>query len=123
MVPSGHALPHRTHEEDRPLTSRSPRTDPQLFPGSEAALKRRRRRLEQQGQSHYAKILWLSYLPLPRTRPLSLTWQAARASIHPRVFLTNQTLLNDLVSERHGKNELDKDFSDRLLAEREDKQD
>src|SRR5436305_10117310 len=89
MVPSGHALPHRTHEEDRPLTSRSPRTDPQLFPGSEAALKRRRRRLEQQGQSHYAKILWLSYLPLPRTRPLSLTWQAARASIHPRVFLTN----------------------------------
>src|SRR5207248_11486128 len=35
------------------------------------------------------KILRLPYLPCPRTRPLSLTWQAARAGIHPRFFLTS----------------------------------
>jgi len=34
MVPAGDALPHRTDEEDRPLTARSPRTDPELFPCS-----------------------------------------------------------------------------------------
>ncbi len=28
----------------------------------------------------------------PRTRPLSLTWQAARTRIHPRFFLTNRIL-------------------------------
>ena len=93
VVPAGDALPHRTDEEDRPLTARSPRTDPQLFPRSEAAFQRRRRGPEQQSQSHHEKILRLSHLPLPRTRPLSLTWQAARAGIHPRFLLTNQNLV------------------------------
>jgi transposase len=41
----------------------SPRTDPQLFPGSKAAFQRRRRGPEQQGQSHHEKILRLSHLP------------------------------------------------------------
>ncbi len=40
LVSAGDALPHRAHEEDRPVTARSPRTDPQLFPRSEAALQR-----------------------------------------------------------------------------------
>jgi transposase len=33
--------------------------------------------LEQQGQSHPEKILWLSHLPGARTLPISLAWQAA----------------------------------------------
>src|SRR4051794_6117987 len=89
MVPAGDALPYRTDEEDRPLTARSPRTDPELFPCAETAFQRRRRGTEQQSQSHYEKVLRLSYLPLPRTRPLSFTWQAARTAIHPRFFLTS----------------------------------
>ena len=36
MVPPGDALPHRAHEEDRPVTAPTPRTDPQLFPRSES---------------------------------------------------------------------------------------
>jgi hypothetical protein len=31
-----HALPHRTHEENRPLVASAPRTDPQQLPGTEA---------------------------------------------------------------------------------------
>src|SRR5712675_923054 len=89
MVPSGDALPHRADEENRPLTARAPRTDPQLFPRSEAAFQRRRRGSEQQSQSHHEKILRVPHLPLPRTRALSLTWQIARARINPRFFLTN----------------------------------
>src|ERR1035438_7784629 len=89
MVSPGDALPHRAHEEDCPLNARTPRIDPQLFPRSEAALQRRRRRTEQQSQSHYEKILWISYLPLPRTRALSLTWQITGTGINPRFFLTN----------------------------------
>src|SRR3954452_3732918 len=90
VVPAGDALPYRADEEDRPFTPRSSRTDPELFPCPETPFERCCRGPEQQSQSHYAKILWLSHVPLPRTRPLSFTWQAARTGIHPRVFLTNQ---------------------------------
>src|SRR5438477_11351984 len=92
MVPTGDALSHRTDEEDRSLTARSPRTDPELLPRSKTAFQWRRRGPEQQSQSHPEKVLRLSYLPLPRTRPLSLTCQAARTRIHPRFFLTSQRL-------------------------------
>jgi hypothetical protein len=46
--------------------------------------------LVQQGQSHDEKILRLSRLPRPRTCPLSLTWQAARAGVPPRFLLTSR---------------------------------
>jgi hypothetical protein len=36
---------------------------------------RRGRGAEQQSQSNHEKIIWLSYLPYPGTRALSLTWQ------------------------------------------------
>src|ERR1035438_2213674 len=105
MVPPGDALPHRADEEDRPLAARTPRSDPQLFPGSKAAFQRRCRGPEQQSQSHYEKILRVPHLPLPRTRPLSLTWQTSRAGMYPRVFLTSPffmhpTITPDLVSTR-----------------------
>src|SRR5438309_6746760 len=93
MVPSGDALPHRADEENRPLTTRTPRTNPQLLPGSEAAFQRRRRGPEQQSQSHHEKILRIPHLPCTRTRPLSLTWQAARAGIHPRFLLRSRNSL------------------------------
>src|ERR1039458_2709222 len=93
MVSPGDALPHRAHEEDCPLNARTPRTGPQLFPRSEVALQRRRRRAEQQSQSHYEKILWISYLPLPRTRALSLTWQTTGTGVNPRFFLTNRSFV------------------------------
>jgi transposase len=51
---------------------------------------RRRRGSEQQSQSHYEKILWVPNFPNAGTRSLSLTWQAARARIHPRIFLTSR---------------------------------
>src|SRR6266851_421246 len=89
MVSAGDALPHRAYEEDRPLHARTPRTDPQLFPRSEAALQRSCRGPEQQSQSHHEKILRIPYLPLSRTCALSLTWQITGAGINPRVFLTN----------------------------------
>src|SRR5450432_4117740 len=89
MVPSGDALPYRADEENRPLTARTPRTNPQLLPRSNAAFQRRRRGSEQQSQSHHEKILRVPHLPLPRTRALSLTWQIARARINPRFLLTN----------------------------------
>src|SRR5712691_13505068 len=90
MVSAGDALPHRAHEEDRPLHARTPRTDPQLFPRSEAALQGSCRGPEQQSQSHHEKILRIPYLPLSRTCALSLTWQITGAGINPRVFLTNR---------------------------------
>src|ERR1022692_1419723 len=90
MVPPGDALTHRADEEDRPFHAPASRVDPQLFPRSEVAFQRRRGGPEQQSQSHYEKILRLPYLPLPRTRALSLTWQAARARIDPRFFLTSR---------------------------------
>src|SRR5260370_35421960 len=96
MVPAGDALPHRTDEEDRPLTARSPRTDPELFPRAETAFQRRRRGPEQQSRSHHEKILGLSNLPLPRTRPRSLTEQAARTGIHPRYFTRNSFVYSPL---------------------------
>src|SRR4029077_4675735 len=40
MVPSGHAIPHRTDEENRQLTASASRTDPQLLPRSKAAFRR-----------------------------------------------------------------------------------
>src|SRR5712675_2445881 len=89
MVSAGDALPHRAHEEDRPVTARASRTDPQLFPRSEAALQRGCRGPEQQSQTHNEKILRIPHLPLSRTRPLSLTWQTTGAGINPRFFLTN----------------------------------
>src|SRR5436190_23143313 len=94
MVSPGDALAHRTHEEDRSFIASASRTDPQLFPGSENALQRCRRRPEQQSQSDDEKIVWLSHLPRTRTGTLSLTWQVARARIHPRIFLTNQKKRN-----------------------------
>src|SRR5229473_3209198 len=90
LVSAGDALPHRAHEEDRPVTARASRTDPQLFPRSEAALQRGCRGPEQQSQTHNEKILRIPHLPLSRTRPLSLTWQITGAGINPRFFLTNQ---------------------------------
>src|ERR1700694_4571279 len=93
MVSAGDALPHRAHEEDRPVTARASRTDPQLFPRSEAALQRGCRGPEQQSQTHNEKILRIPHLPLSRTRPLSLTWQITGAGINPRFFLTNQKAL------------------------------
>src|SRR6266436_4769819 len=89
LVSSGDALPHRAHEEDRPVTARASRTDPQLFPRSEAALQRGCRGPEQQSQTHNEKILRIPHLPLSRTRPLSLTWQITGAGINPRFLLTN----------------------------------
>jgi len=67
-------------------------TDPQLLPGSKTDFQRRGGGPEQQGQSHHEKILRLSYLPGPRTCPLPLTWQATRAGINPRFFLTSLNL-------------------------------
>src|SRR5260370_40833575 len=90
LVSAGDALPHRAHEEDRPVTARASRTDPQLFASSEAAFQRGCRGPEQQSQTHNEKILRISHLPLSRTRPLSLTWQITGAGINPRFFLTNQ---------------------------------
>src|SRR5207248_4693791 len=89
MVSTGDALPHRAHEENRPLIASASRTDPQLFPRSKTAFQRRRGGSEQQSQSHDEKILRVPHLPLPRTGALSLTWQVARARINPRVFQTN----------------------------------
>jgi transposase len=45
--------------------------------------------LNNQSQSHDAKILRIPNFSNARTGPLSLTWQAARARIHPRILLTN----------------------------------
>src|SRR5215831_8923596 len=90
VAPPNHAVPHRTHEEDRSFVTQSSRTHPKLFPRSKAAFQRRRGGLEQQSESHHEKIVWFSHLPRPRTRPVSLTWQAARTRVHPRVFLTSQ---------------------------------
>src|SRR4051812_33030547 len=93
-----------------------PRTHSQLFPGSKAALKRRRRGPEQQGQSYHERILRLSHLPRPRTRPLSFTWQAARTGVYPQFLVTNRFFGNlnrnvkitaikegvgDMAAERH----------------------
>src|SRR6266853_1914770 len=89
LVSAGDALPHRAHEEDRPVTARASRTDPQLFPRSEAALQRGCRGPEQQSQTHNEKILRIPHHPLSRTRPLSLTCQITGAGINPRFFLTN----------------------------------
>src|SRR5215211_6549363 len=89
MVPPGHAVSHRAHEEDRPLTASASRANPQLFPRPKATFQRRRRGPEQQSQSHYAKILRVPHLPHSRTGPLSLTWQAARTRNYPRFLLTN----------------------------------
>src|SRR4051794_30250201 len=90
MVPPSHAVPHRAYEEDRSLVASTSRTDPELFSGPETALQRCSRGSEQQGQSHYEKILRVPYLPNSRTRPLPFTWQAARARVHPRFLLTNR---------------------------------
>ncbi len=89
VVPPDHAIPHRTNEEDRQFAPQSSRTHLELFPRSKAALQRRRGGPEQQGQSHHEKILRFSHLSRPRTRPLPLTWQAARTRLHPRFLLTN----------------------------------
>ena len=55
VVPLNHAIPHRTHEENRPLPTQPSRTHSQLFPRSKTALQRRRRRPKKQGQSHHKK--------------------------------------------------------------------
>ena len=92
VAPPDHAIPHRTHEENRPFATQSSRTHPELFPSSKVTFQQRRGGFEQQGQSHHEKIVRLSHLPRPRTRPLSLTWQSARAGVHPRFLLTSQNL-------------------------------
>src|SRR5947208_2100457 len=38
-------------------------------------------RSEQSSQSHYDKLRWISHFPLPGTRLVSFTWQAARIGI------------------------------------------
>ena len=70
------AIPHRADEEDRPDVARSPRAAAQLFQGQKTDFQRCGRGAEQQSQSNHEKILWLSHLPHPGTRALSLTWQA-----------------------------------------------
>jgi transposase len=47
----------------------------QLWQGQKAVFQRCGRGTEQQSQSNHEKILWLSHLPYPGTRALSLTWQ------------------------------------------------
>ncbi len=47
------------------------------------------RRAEQQSQSHYETIVWLSHLPDPGTRALSHTWQVTRTGAGPRILLTS----------------------------------
>src|SRR5438270_795883 len=59
----------------------------------QAAFQWRRGGPEQQGQSHYEKIVRLSHLPRSRTRPVSLTWQAARTGLYPRFLLMSQDSL------------------------------
>src|SRR5208283_2862475 len=83
LVLSNHALSHRAHEENRPYAARSSLPLAQLLQGQEAVLQRCYRRAEQQSQSHHEKILWLSHLPHPGTRALSLTWQTTRARAYP----------------------------------------
>src|SRR5450755_1155081 len=90
MVPPSHALADRADEESRQNSTRSPRTHPQLFSRPERVLQRRNRGSEQQGKSHYEKILRVPHLPRHRTGALSFTWQAARAGTHPQIFLTNR---------------------------------
>ena len=75
LVPPNDAIPHRADEEDRPDVARSPRAAAQLFQGQKADFQRCGRGAEQQSQSNHEKILWLSHLPHPGTRALSLTWQ------------------------------------------------
>src|SRR5215472_6763332 len=75
LVLSNPAKPYRADEENRPHLARSPYPAAQLFQGQETVFQRCDRRAEQQGQSNHEKILWLSHLPNPGTRPLSLTWQ------------------------------------------------
>src|SRR5579862_4839719 len=89
MVSANDAFPHRTHEEDRPVTASAPRADPQLFPRSKASFQWRCGGPEQQSQSHHEKILRLPHLSGPRTRALSLTWQTARTRVYPRFLLTS----------------------------------
>src|SRR5262249_28141223 len=88
VVPAHHAVPHRAAEENRPLATSAPGTDPQLLSGQEDDFQRDRGRLEQQGQSHHEKILRLSHVSGTRTGPLSLTWQVTRARVYPRFLLT-----------------------------------
>jgi hypothetical protein len=52
MAPPDHPFPHRTHEEDRRVSAPTWRTDPELFPGSEAAFQRRCR-----GSDNKAKVI------------------------------------------------------------------
>ena len=80
-------IPDRALQENRPLPAATSRANTQLLPRSEADFQRGCRRSEQQGQSHYEKILWVSHLQSSRTRALSLTWQASRTGTNPRVFL------------------------------------
>src|SRR5664280_2070641 len=89
LVLSNHAVPHRAYEENHPDAARSPPPATQLFQGQETVLQRRRRRAEQQSQDYHEKILWLSHLPHPGTRALSLTWQTTRARAHPLFLLTS----------------------------------
>jgi hypothetical protein len=70
------------------------------FPRSKATFQRCCGGLEQQGQSHDEKIVRLSRLPRPRTCPLSLTWQAARAGVHPRFLLMSHISGIDLPHPR-----------------------
>src|ERR1019366_204745 len=100
MVPADLALPDRAHDEDRPLPAPAPGTDLQLLPRAKTDLQRRGRGAEQQGQSHHEKILRLSHVPSPRTRPVSLTWQAARAGIDPRFLLTSRFFRQTATTDR-----------------------
>jgi hypothetical protein len=48
VVPPDHAIPYRTHEENRPFATQSSRTHPELLPRSKATFQRRRGGPEQQ---------------------------------------------------------------------------
>jgi hypothetical protein len=59
------------------------------FQARKEFFQRCRRGSQQQGHSCHEKILRLPHLPRPRTRPRSLTCQAARAYPRPHILLTN----------------------------------
>src|ERR1035437_2073310 len=83
LVLSNHAQSHRADEEDRSDATCSPSAAAELFQGQKGVLQRCGRGAEQQSQSNHEKIVWLSHLPHPGTRALSLTWQTSRAEAYP----------------------------------------
>ena len=63
LVPPDDALPDRTLKESGQDAARPPPPHPQLLQGQKTVFKRRCRGAEQQGQSHYEKIVRLHCCP------------------------------------------------------------